>query len=139
MTKEVLVTVTGVQSADGQGPIELVVPGRYYFRGGIHYLYYEECVDDSGEITRNFIRFSRDRADVRKKGLVGVNLLFVPGKKTVAPYRTPFGELRTEVYATEIILEESEEKIDYTIHYALSIAGETMEDCQVRLQIVPRT
>ena len=41
MDKEVLIHVRGLQMMDADGdqePIEIVVPGEYYFRNGSHYL-----------------------------------------------------------------------------------------------------
>lgn len=45
MDKEVLIHVRGLQTMDADGeqePLEIVVPGQYYFRNGSHYLRYEE-------------------------------------------------------------------------------------------------
>ena len=45
MEKEVLIHVKGLHmldTQDGEEPIEIVVPGEYYFRNGSHYLRYEE-------------------------------------------------------------------------------------------------
>ena len=56
MQKEVLIHVRGLQMMDAQGdqePIEIVVPGQYYFRNGSHYLRYEEILDESSEPTVN--------------------------------------------------------------------------------------
>ena len=50
MNKDVLIHVRGLQmmeTDDAQEPIEIVVPGQYYFRNGSHYLRYEEMLDDT--------------------------------------------------------------------------------------------
>ena len=47
MDKEVLIHVRGLQTMDADGeqePLEIVVPGQYYFRNGSHYLRYEEVM-----------------------------------------------------------------------------------------------
>ena len=52
MQKEVLIHVRGLQMMDAQGdqePIEIIVPGQYYFRNGSHYLRYEELLDETAE------------------------------------------------------------------------------------------
>ena len=49
MDKEVLIHVRGLQTMDADGeqePLEIVVPGQYYFRNGSHYLRYEEVMED---------------------------------------------------------------------------------------------
>ena len=53
MDKEVLIHVSGLQTMDAEGdqePIEIVVPGEYYFRNGSHYLRYEEILEDDGVV-----------------------------------------------------------------------------------------
>ena len=46
MNKDVLIHVRGLQmmeTDDAQEPIEIVVPGQYYFRNGSHYLRTKKC------------------------------------------------------------------------------------------------
>ena len=60
MDKEVLIHVRGLQTMDADGeqePLEIVVPGQYYFRNGSHYLRYEEVMEDFAEPTVNYIKF----------------------------------------------------------------------------------
>ena len=40
-----------MDTPEGDEPIELVVPGEYYFRNGSHYLRYEEMMEDHGDTT----------------------------------------------------------------------------------------
>ena len=61
MDKEVLIHVKGLHMIDSQGeeePVEIIVPGEYYFRNGSHYLRYEEIVEDSRKPTINYIKMS---------------------------------------------------------------------------------
>ena len=52
--------------ADGeQEPLEIVVPGQYYFRNGSHYLRYEEIMEDFAEPTVNYIKISPKGMEVR--------------------------------------------------------------------------
>ena len=63
MNKDVLIHVRGLQlmeTDDEQEPIEIVVPGQYYFRNGSHYLRYEEMLDDSAQTTVNYIKMSSE-------------------------------------------------------------------------------
>ena len=69
MNKDVLIHVRGLQmmeTDDAQEPIEIVVPGQYYFRNGSHYLRYEEMLDDTAETTVNYIKMSPNGVEVRK-------------------------------------------------------------------------
>ena len=79
MDKEVLIHVRGLQTMDADGeqePLEIVVPGQYYFRNGSHYLRYEEVMEDFAEPTVNYIKISRKGMEVRKKGVVNVHMVF---------------------------------------------------------------
>ena len=71
MKKDVLIHVRGLQMMDPeeeQEPIEIVVPGQYYYRNGSHYLRYEEMMDDTAEPTVNYIKMSAQGVEVRKQG-----------------------------------------------------------------------
>ena len=77
MDKNVLIHVRGLQMmevGEEQEPIELVVPGQYYFRNGSHYLRYEEILDEGSEPTINYIKMSPQSMEVRKQGLVNVHM-----------------------------------------------------------------
>ena len=48
MTKDVLVTVKGLQSMeDGSPPeeVEMVAKGEYYYKNGHHYIFYNETIE----------------------------------------------------------------------------------------------
>ena len=82
MDKNVLIHVRGLQLMDpesGEEPLEIVVPGEYYFRNGSHYLRYEEVMEDFSEPTINYIKMAPRGMEVRKKGLVNVHLVFEQG------------------------------------------------------------
>ena len=79
MEKEVLIHVKGLHMMDtpeGDEPIEIVVPGEYYFRNGSHYLRYEEMLEDHGDPTVNYIKISSRGMEVRKKGQVITHMVF---------------------------------------------------------------
>ena len=139
MTKEVLVTVRGFQFADGDmgaEPIELVAPGTYYYHRGSHYLVYEESAEGYDLPTQNYLKFNEHLVEIRKKGLINVNMLFEIGKRTMSPYQTPLGTIELGISATGIALRESEESIVLTIDYALSLDEDVMVDCTVYVEVV---
>ena len=110
MDKNVLIHVRGLQMmevGEEQEPIELVVPGQYYFRNGSHYLRYEEILDEGSEPTINYIKMSPQGMEVRKQGLVNVHMVFERGKKNMTFYTTPFGTLQMGIVATGMELNES--------------------------------
>ena len=103
MNKEVLIHVRGLQMMEMAGeeePIEIVVPGDYYFRNGSHYLRYEERFEEFSEPTINYIKISEKGMEVRKKGLINVHMVFEQGKKNTSYYSTPFGTIQMGIAAT---------------------------------------
>ena len=78
MTKDVLITICGIQKRDGETdePIETVTPGEYYFRNGKHYILYEEVQEGIAEVTKCMIKIGDDSVDLSKKGASGVHMLF---------------------------------------------------------------
>ena len=137
MNKDVLIHVRGLQmmeTDDAQEPIEIVVPGQYYFRNGSHYLRYEEMLDDSAETTVNYIKMSPDGVEVRKQGQVNVHMVFEQGKKNKTFYNTPYGTLQMGIAATGLELTESEDGIQMKVDYALDMNEEHVADCYLTVQ-----
>lgn len=137
MDKEVLIHVRGLQMMgvdDDQEPIEIVVPGQYYFRNGSHYLRYEEIMEEFSEPTVNYIKMSPKGMEVRKQGLVNVHMVFEQGKKNMTYYSTPFGTLQMGIAATNLELNESDGKIDMKVDYALDMDEGHVADCYLSVQ-----
>ena len=137
MNKDVLIHVRGLQmmeTDDAQEPIEIVVPGQYYFRNGSHYLRYEEMLDDTAETTVNYIKMSPNGVEVRKQGQVNVHMVFEEGKKNKTFYNTPYGTLQMGISATGLELKESEDGIQMKVDYALDMNGEHVADCYLTVQ-----
>ena len=137
MNKDVLIHVRGIQmmeTDDAQEPIEIVVPGQYYFRNGSHYLRYEEMLDDTAETTVNYIKMSPNGVEVRKQGQVNVHMVFEEGKKNKTFYNTPYGTLQMGISATGLELKESEDGIQMKVDYALDMNEEHVADCYLTVQ-----
>ena len=137
MNTDVLIHVRGLQmmeTDDAQEPIEIVVPGQYYFRNGSHYLRYEEMLDDTAETTVNYIKMSPNGVEVRKQGQVNVHMVFEEGKKNKTFYNTPYGTLQMGISATGLELKESEDGIQMKVDYALDMNEEHVADCYLTVQ-----
>lgn len=140
MDKDVLIHVRGLQmmqTEEGQEPIEIVVPGQYYFRNGSHYLRFEEMLDDTSEPTVNYIKMSSGGVEVRKKGLVNVHMVFEQGKKNMTYYTTPYGTLQMGIATTNLELTEHAGSIDMKVDYALDMNEEHVADCYLSVQAQP--
>jgi uncharacterized beta-barrel protein YwiB (DUF1934 family) len=137
MEKEVLVRVRGLQMTDDSeepDPIEIVVPGEYYYRNGSHYLRYEEMFEESTTPTINYIKISPKGMELRKKGIVNTHMVFEQGKKNLTFYSTPYGTIRMGIAATNLDLKESEEEIDMKVDYALEMNDTHVADCYIAIE-----
>ena len=127
MKKDVLIRVRGLQmmdTEDEQEPLEIVVPGQYYYRNGSHYLRYEV----------NYIKLSPQGVEVRKQGQVNVHMVFEQGKKNMTLYSTPFGTLQMGIAATGLEIMEDEDRIQMKVDYELDMNEEHVADCYLTVQ-----
>ena len=141
MDKEVLIHVRGLQTIDADGdqePVEIVVPGQYYFRNGSHYLRYEEILEDFAEPTINYIKISPKGMEVRKKGVVNVHMVFEQGKKNMTYYTTPYGTIEMGIAATNMNLEENDGSLDMKVDYALDMNQEHLAHCYLAIKAQPK-
>ena len=141
MDKNVLIHVRGLQLMDpesGEEPLEIVVPGEYYFRNGSHYLRYEEVMEDFSEPTINYIKISPKGMEVRKKGVVNVHMVFEQGKKNMTYYTTPYGTIEMGIAATNLNLEEGDSSLNMKVDYALDMNQEHVADCYLAIKAQPK-
>ena len=90
MTKDILVRVRGTQTiGEEEDTVEMITPGTYYDKNGKQYFIYDESLDETGEPSHNTVKIMENRIEVTKRGLVDSHMIFEPGKRTTANYRTP--------------------------------------------------
>lgn len=139
MTKEVLVSISGMQFAMSEegSDIQVVTLGEYYERNNSHFLLYEE-VDEEGNTTKNIMKFRPDLLELTKKGAANVHMLFEEGKKNLTNYSTMFGDILIGVDTRKILLAETEEKITIDVEYTLDINYEFLADCRIHIDIAAK-
>ena len=72
MTKEVLLTIAGLQLLEGEEglPVEVVTAGNYYHRNGKHYILYDEVVEGCSGHVHNTVKIGEESLEVLKKGII---------------------------------------------------------------------
>ncbi len=141
MEKDVLIHVKGIQITDPEysdEPIEIVVPGQYYFRNGSHYLRYEEMYENFSEPTVNYIKMSPKGVEVQKRGSINMSMVFEQGKKNMSYYSTPFGTFQMGIAATALNFRATEDCIDMEVDYALDMNDEHVADCFLTVKAQPK-
>ncbi|MBQ7371288.1 MAG: DUF1934 domain-containing protein [Blautia sp.] len=138
MDRDVIIHIKGLQSIDESGqeePIEIVVPGQYFLKNGIHYFRYEECFEDFEQPAANYVKILPDGTmEVRKTGLIHTNLVFEKGKKNLTSYTTPYGTLQMGITTTGLALDVREHLVEMKADYSLDVAGEHMANCYIQIR-----
>ena len=131
MTKQVLITISGLQLMGGETgrPVEVVTAGEYYQKNGKHYLFYEEAVEGSREHIENRLKIGEGSLEVTKKGLIRTHMVFEKGRKTKTSYETPFGGIEMEFATSKVLLQESEESMDLQVCYSMEMDNVFLADC----------
>ena len=136
MTKEVLVSVSGLQFAvNSDEVIEVITGGQYFNRGGKQYILYDEMIEEYEGVSKNTIKFMNGIVDITKKGFTNVHMVFEKDKQNMTCYETPFGSLMVGINAKSIQLLEKENVISLDLEYSLEVNCEHLADCTIKMEI----
>ena len=141
MTKEVLITISGLQAQPGDEkpePVETIVFGQYYYKNGKHYVLYEEQNEHGEEPDKNRVKFCENFLELNRTGMTTTHLLFEKDKKNVSYYRTPYGSLEIGVDARRVRIEEKEELILAKVEYGMELNSQHVADCSLQLMVQPK-
>lgn len=139
MTKEVMVTISGLQMAgEDEDAIEMVHIGEYYNRNGVHYILFDELLEGLSSPVKNRIKIKDRCLEVRKKGPVTAHMVFEEGKSQSSTYAIPYGSFLIETYTTGVQLLEEEGRLEATASYRLDINGAHCSDCDIRVLVQPK-
>ena len=137
MTKEVLVTIRGLQAgpdSDGE-PIEMITTGEYFYKNNKHYILYEEVMEGETATNKNRIKIAPGYMELTKSGLVSVHMMFEENHKNVTHYTTPYGTLLMGIDAKKVEICETENEIDIDVNYALELNEEHAADCDIHITV----
>ncbi len=138
MTKNVLVSISGLQTAvDEKETIEVINRGEYYFRGGKHYIRYEENTDEATNTmdTRCMMKISGTQLEIVKKGDVSTRMLFEKGATTISSYSTPIGELTVGITTQSVRVTESDHELSAELFYSLDVNCNLVAECHLTIRV----
>ncbi len=138
MTKDVLITISGMQFDIEEKPIELVTVGTYYRKNGKHYVLYEEQTEDNGQVTKNIVKFYDGHFEMTKKGGNNSFLLFDREKKTSTVYQTLAGPIQIDAVTRDLSIAETENELLVNVKYALDINYNFISECEVNFKVQAR-
>ena len=137
MTKEVEVTITGIQKyADHEDDdLKTSAEGEYYYRNGSHYILYEERPEGFTETTKSMLKLKDGCLEMTRKGLINTSMVFDKSKETVSRYKTPFGEMQLGIRTKDLSVIETEDVIRAKVAYDLEAEGRHMAECVIEIMI----
>lgn len=137
MTKEVVLTIKGVQKYPGEEPLETVtqVDAEYYERGQSQYVMFEEVQEGFTESVKSMLKIKNNCVELTKKGLIQSHMIFEPEALYMTEYKTPFGRMQLGVRTGELRVLETKDMSRIDIKYILESEEQVMADCSIQMTI----
>ena len=140
MTRDVLVSVSGIHTVDGEsGDVAVVTSGIYYKKNGKHYIIYDEFQEGQERPLRCTIKLTDRKADIIRGGDVRTHMEFEVGKTTVNCYWTPFGEIILTISTFDMDVREEEDYVRAEIFYSLEMNSVKTSDSRVTIEVRSKT
>ena len=109
--------------------------GRYCFKGGKHYLRYEDRPADGQDRVPTTIKLSADEMVILRHGAVTAEQRFVPERETRAEYHTPYGVMEL-VMQTHVLQSAFDGASGYArVAYHLSANGAPVGKYEVEIKV----
>lgn len=136
MTRDVLISISGMQIAeDDNQSVEVITAGSYFLKNGSHYILYDEIQEDTGGVIKNTIKVHRFGLDIIKRGCSSIHMTFEKDKKNISCYATPYGELMIGINTKDIQINEGEDSLKVQVAYSLDINYQHVSECNIMLDI----
>ena len=135
----VLVKVKGVQkSPEGEeNTILTEAEGRYCFRGGRHYVLYEETgLSEAGKVTAT-LKFDESKLTLLRHGAVEQTMEFQPRAESRSLYRTPIGNLSLAVRTEFLGMDFSSAVKKLRVEYSLAVEGVHQSSNSLFIEVSP--
>jgi len=141
MTRDVLITISGIRVMAGENEdIEVITPGYYTFEEGIHKIVYDEPVEGVDKITKNTISISDVSMDIIKEGIANATLCFgVELKKSIMSYNTPFGDIMFGIKTNNMIVDETQDRLKVSVDYSMFMEDELLSNCSMIVDICSKS
>jgi uncharacterized beta-barrel protein YwiB (DUF1934 family) len=135
MTKEVSITMEGIQKGLEEEPIITTASGTYHLRQDKHYIQYEEQTEQG--CIRNTVKIALTQVEMTKKGAINSEMEFDLNRRTDVIYRTPYGTLFFEAQTSQITVKEEEDYIEVTLEYNLFSNDDLTSENRTIIRIRP--
>ncbi|MDF2908959.1 MAG: hypothetical protein K0R34_4280 [Herbinix sp.] len=136
MTKEVSITMEGIQKGLEDSPVLTTASGSYHIRHDKQYIQFDEQAEEGQGSIKNMIKIACNQVEMTKKGAINSEMLFDLNRKTEIIYRTSYGTLFFEAQTSRITVSEEEDKIEVILEYCLFSNDELISENRTTIRIL---
>ena len=77
---------------------------------------------------------------ILKEGMANVRMAFLNrADRVTSCYSTPFGDFMIGIVTRDIKIDESRDRLNVAVDYAMDIGDQHVSDCSINVEIVSRT
>ncbi|MCI7612643.1 MAG: DUF1934 domain-containing protein [Selenomonadaceae bacterium] len=109
--------------------------GRYFFKGGKHYLRYEDKYLDGGKRVPTTIKVAEDELVILRHGTAKTEQRFVPLQETRSDYQTPYGSMELLMRTESLQAAFGEEGGHIRAAYHLSANGSPVGRYEIEIKV----
>ena len=136
MTGQVLVTVTGRQTVDGEtDEITSRVSGRLVEKGGARYLSYQETAPDGSDATNVTLKLEEKRVVMLRSGATKTSMVFQTENDTFCDYETMAGTFAFRIHTEYLRVHFGEKTGRVSLNYTLFSNGEALSRNEVIVSV----
>lgn len=129
MKKQVLINIKMTQTVyNEKNTMEFSTEARFYKKGKIFYIVYEETDVTGMEGTTTTIKVSDNAVAVIRLGSISSNLIFEKGRRHSFNYNTGYGFLKMAVKVNDMNVSIDENGGELYIDYEIEIEGNKLGD-----------
>ena len=134
MKKKAIISLSSRQS-NNDDVIEVVTPGDFYKKNDCYYAVYKETQLSGMEGTTTTLKIKDNKLSLIRMGSTRAKMDFNKCEKSRTMYKTPYGAIELNIETNEINVNLDENGGDVVIDYSISLAGQTAQNTQLKLNI----
>lgn len=140
MKRNVIVSVSSVQSESEDDNIEIVTPGKFYKKEKDYYVAYDETKLSGMEGTTTTFKISPkgDKFSLIRMGTTSTKMEFEKYKEQIVLYNTPYGTLELKLDTKKLDIDIDEDGGDISIDYKMSIGVDKPLETTLKINISPQ-
>lgn len=135
MKKNALISVLSKQSGKDEDKIEVVTPGKFYFKDDRYYVVYEETEISGMEGTTTKIKIEKDQFILTRKGTTNTRMVFKKNTRDLIMYHTPHGMLQLSINVKDVNIDVDENGGSVSAKYDMSVSPDEVINTEINVEI----